>query len=283
MRKFIAEVSSNHSQNINRAIEFINIASEIGCYAVKFQLFKIDKLFAPEILAKSKEHRNRKQWELPIDFLPILSKKCKEKKILFSCTPFYLEAVKELEPYVDFYKIASYELIWDDLLIACAQTKKPVIISTGMATLNEIKNAVEVLRKNNCEPKVLHCISPYPTSFKESNLSAIETIREATGCDVGWSDHTVDSGVIHRAIHKWDAKLIEFHLDLEGNGEEFSSGHCWLPEKIKKLIDEVKHADASDGNGIKEPMPSEMSDRQWRTDPIDGLRPFKSVRKTFLT
>ena len=138
MSKFIAEVSSNHSQNINRAIEFINIASEIGCDAVKFQLFKIDKLFAPEILAKSKEHRNRKQWELPIDFLPILSKKCKEKKILFSCTPFYLEAVKELEPYVDFYKIASYELIWDDLLIACAQKKKPVIISTGMATLNEI-------------------------------------------------------------------------------------------------------------------------------------------------
>ena len=90
-----------------------------------------------------------------------------------------------------------------------------------------------VLRKFECEPKILHCISAYPTSFKDSNLSAIQTIREATGCDVGWSDHTVDPGVIHRAIHKWDAKLIEFHLDLEGKGEEFNSGHCWLPEKLK--------------------------------------------------
>lgn len=283
MSKFIAEVSSNHSQNINRAIEFINIASEIGCYAVKFQLFKIDKLFAPEILAKSKEHRNRKQWELPIDFLPILSKKCKEKKILFSCTPFYLEAVKELEPYVDFYKIASYELLWDDLLIACALTKKPVIISTGMANLEEIKNAVEVLLKYNCKPKILHCISSYPAPFNQANLSAIETIRKATGCEVGWSDHTADPGVIHRAIHKWEAKVIEFHLDLEGKGEEFSAGHCWLPENIRKVIEQAKHAESADGDGIKEPMISELSDRKWRTDPSDGLRPFKSIRKTFST
>ena len=83
MSKFIAEVSSNHSQDISRAIEFINIASEIGCYAVKFQLFKIDKLFAPEILAKSEEHKKRRQWQLPINFLPILSKKCKQKKNSF--------------------------------------------------------------------------------------------------------------------------------------------------------------------------------------------------------
>lgn len=283
MSKFIAEVSSNHSQDISRAIEFINIASEIGCYAVKFQLFKIDKLFAPEILANSEEHKKRRQWQLPINFLPILSKTCKQKKILFSCSPFYIEAVKELEPYVDFYKIASYELLWDDLLIACALTRKPVVISTGMANLSEIKNAVEILRKHNCEPKVLHCISAYPASHKEANLSAIHTIREATGCDVGWSDHTVDPGVIHRAIHKWNAKFIEFHLDLEGKGEEFNSGHCWLPEKIKQVINETKHAEASDGNGIKEPMPSEMLDRQWRTDPSDGLRPFKSIRKKFST
>ena len=79
MSKFIAEVSSNHSQDISRAIEFINIASEIGCYAVKFQLFKIDKLFAPEILANSEEHKKRSQWQLPINFLPILSKTCKQK------------------------------------------------------------------------------------------------------------------------------------------------------------------------------------------------------------
>ena len=281
MSFFIAEVSSNHSKDIDRAIEFIDIASKIGCNAVKFQLFEIDKLFAPEILEKSKQHRDRKQWELPLDFLPRLSNACKEKKIQFSCSPFYLEAVKELEPYVDFYKIASYELLWDDLLIACAASGKPVIISTGMASLDEIKHAVKILRDNNCEPTVLHCTSAYPTPYKEANLSAIETMREATGCEIGWSDHTVKPGVIQRAIHKWNAKVIEFHLDLDGNGEEFDSGHCWLPEQISSVIKNVRLAEESDGNGVKGPTPSEMSDRLWRTDPSDGLRPFKSIRKSF--
>ena len=281
MVKFIAEVSSNHSRDIDRSIEFVDVAAKIGCDAVKFQLFKIDKLFAPEILKKSKQHRDRKQWELPIEFLPLLAKRCKEKKIQFSCTPFYLDAVKELEPYVDFYKLASYELLWDDLLIACALTKKPVIISTGMANLDEIKHAVDVLRKNGCEPKVLHCTSAYPTPSSEANLSAIDTIRKVTKCEVGWSDHTVSPGVIHRAIHKWDAKIIEFHLDLEGKGEEFGSGHCWLPNKIREVIKQIREAEETDGNGVKEPVPSELSDREWRTDPSDGLRPFKSIRKTF--
>ena len=281
MSFFIAEVSSNHSRDINRAIEFIDSASKVGCDAVKFQLFKIEKLFSAEILENSKQHRDRKQWELPLDFVPLLSNRCKEKGIQFSCTPFYLDAVNELESYVDFYKIASYELLWDQLLIACARTGKPVIISTGMANLGEIKHAVKVLRNNNCEPIVLHCTSAYPTPYKEANLSAIETIRKSTGCEAGWSDHTVDPGVVHRAIHKWDARVIEFHLDLEGKGEEFESGHCWLPDQIGSVIKQVRHAEDADGDGIKEPVPSEMSDRLWRTDPSDGLRPFKSIRNTF--
>jgi len=281
MSFFIAEVSSNHSKSIDRALSFIDTASKMGCDAVKFQLFKIDKLFAPEVLESSKQHRDRKQWELPLEFLPVLSNRCKEKGIQFSCTPFYLDAVKELEPYVDFYKIASYELLWDDLLIACALTGKPVIISTGMANLDEIKHAVKTLRNNNCEPTVLHCTSAYPTPYKEANLSAIETIHKSIGCETGWSDHTVDPGVIHRAIHKWNAKIIEFHLDLDGKGEEFESGHCWLPEQIGSVIKQVRHAEDADGDGIKEPVPSEISDRLWRTDPSDGLRPFKSIRNSF--
>jgi N-acetylneuraminate synthase len=246
-------------------------------------LFKIDNLFAPEILKNSKQHRDRKQWELPLEFLPLLYNRCKEKGIQFSCTPFYLDAVNELEPYVDFYKIASYELLWDELLVACAHSGKPVIISTGMANLDEIEHAVEVLRNNNCEPTVLHCTSAYPAPYQEANLSAIETIRKSVGCEVGWSDHTVDPGVVHRAIHKWDAKVIEFHLDLEGKGEEFSAGHCWLPEQIGSVIKQVRHAEDADGDGVKEPVHSEMSDRLWRTDPSDGLRPFKSIRNTFLS
>lgn len=275
---FIAEVSSNHSSDVDRCLDFIDCAADIGCDSVKFQLFKIDKLFAPEILAKSEKHRLRKLWELSPAFLPVLSERCRMKGIQFSCTPFYLDAVDELQPYVDFYKVASYELLWDDLLVACARTGKPVIISTGMANLEEIKHAVKILRNNNCEPTVLHCTSAYPTPYNEANLSAIETIRNATNCDVGWSDHTVNPGVIHRAIHKWDAQVVEFHLDLDRKGDEFKSGHCWLPEQIKPVIRRVREAMNSDGDGIKEPVPSEIPDLLWRADPSDGLRPFKSIR-----
>ncbi len=278
--KFIAEVSSNHSRDLTRSLEFIDAAADIGCDSVKFQLFKVKELFAPEILAKSETLRNRENWELPLDFLPVLSERCKTKNIQFSCTPFYLDAVEELKPYVDFYKVASYELLWDDLLTKCALTGKPVIISTGMATVDEIVHAVEVLKNNDCSPIVLHCTSAYPSPYKEANLAAIETISKVTGCEVGWSDHTVNPGVINRAIHKWGAKVIEFHLDLDGKGEEFNAGHCWLPNEMKSLIKEVKQAFEADGNGEKKPSSSELPDREWRADPFDGLRPIKSVRKT---
>lgn len=282
MAFFIAEVSSNHSRDINRSLEFVDAAAAMGCDAVKFQLFKIDHLFAPEILKKSKKHRERKKWELPLEFIPVIANRCHEKHIQFSCTPFYLDAVKELEPYVDFYKIASYELLWDDLLKSCAHTRKPVILSTGMATLDEILHAVAVLKENECsEPSLLHCTSAYPTPYKETNLAAIETLRQATACKIGWSDHSVDPGVIHRAIHRWNAEIIEFHLDLDGKGEEFEAGHCWLPDQMGEVIKQVRHGLGSDGSGEKEPVPSELPDRLWRADPSDGLRPLQSIRSTF--
>jgi N-acetylneuraminate synthase len=281
---FIAEISSNHSSDLKRCFEFIDKAAEIGCDAVKFQLFKIDKLFAPEILERSKKHRDRRAWELPVEFIPKLYTRCVERNIKFSCTPFYIEAVQELENYVDFFKVASYELLWDDLLAACAKTGKPVIISTGMATISEILHAVEVLRNNDCHDiTILHCTSSYPTPFYEANLKAIQTIFKATGCKVGWSDHTVEPGVIYRAVHAYGASEVEFHLDLDGNGEEYATGHCWLPNEIAPVIRDVRIAMESDGTGIKEPVSSELGDRMWRADPSDGLRPFKSIRENYLS
>jgi len=284
MIKFVAEVSSNHNKNLSRCILFIKKAAEIGCSAVKFQLFKIDELFAPEILAKSKVHRDRRSWELPVEFLPELAQQCKEAGIQFSCTPFYLQAVDELFPYVDFYKIASYELLWDDLLKACAQTGKPVVLSTGMAVLNEVRRAVDTLRSAGCQDlTLLHCVSGYPAPPAECNLAAIETLREHCNCSVGWSDHSVNAGVIYRAVHRWGASIIEFHLDLEGEGAEFENGHCWLPEQIKAVIETVQAGFHADGSGQKEPASSELQEREWRADPGDGRRPLLHLRSRFMS
>lgn len=278
---FISEVSSNHSQKIERALEFIDQSAAAGCDAVKFQLFKVEELFSREVFENKPETLKRKQWELPLEFLPVLAKRCMEKGVQFGCTPFYIDAVAKLNEYVDFYKVASYELLWDDLLVACVKTGKPLIISTGMATIDEIRHAVEIIRNNGCKNlTLLHCTSAYPTPYKEANLAAIETLRSEFGCKVGWSDHTVDPGVISRAINRWGAEVVEFHMDLEGIGEEFESGHCWLPNQIAPVIKQLRHGLKADGDGVKKPVTSEISDRMWRADPSDGLRPLKSIRDT---
>src|SRR3954467_1475717 len=145
MVQFIAEVSSNHAQDLSRALAFVDCAAASGFDAVKFQLFRVAELFAPEILEKSPQHRKRVAWELPLEHLEPLARRCRERNIAFSCTPFYLKAVAELEPHVAFYKIASYELLWTVLLKGSAKRAKPVIISTGMAPMPEIKTAVATL------------------------------------------------------------------------------------------------------------------------------------------
>src|SRR5580698_939300 len=192
---FIAEASSNHGRDLSRGLAFVDAAADAGCDAVKFQLFKIARMFAPEILRQSPKHRARMEWELPIAHLAPLAERCRARGIQFSCTPFYLEAVRELEPYVDFYKVASYELLVGDLLRACA--------ATGMATMTEIVEASRTLKQAGARDiTLLHCVSAYPTPIHEANLSAIAAIRDATGLKTGWSDHTRRPAVIERAVHR---------------------------------------------------------------------------------
>src|SRR6201985_3156414 len=169
MVQFIAEVSSNHAQDLSRALAFVDCAAECGFDAVKFQLFRVAELFAPEILAKSPQHSKRVAWELPLEHLEPIANRCREKNIEFSCTPFYLEAVRQLEPYVAFYKVASYELLWNDLLKACAATGKRVIIAAGMAIMPEIQDAVATLEAARASDiTVLHCVSAYPSPPEQS-------------------------------------------------------------------------------------------------------------------
>ena len=277
---FVAEVSSNHHRDLERCLEFIRTAAGIGCDAVKFQLFRVRELFAPEALQHDPKLLAREAWELPVGFLPDLARGCHEAGIQFSCTPFYLEAVGELLPFVDFFKIASYELMWDDLLKACAETGKPVVLSTGMATLPEVNHACSILRSAGCRDlTLLHCVSSYPAKPEDCNLAAIATLRESCQCPVGWSDHSVEPGIVFRAVHRWGATMVEFHLDLEGQGAEFSAGHCWLPQAMRQVVAAVRTGILAEGDGLIGPVPSEMKEREWRADPEDGLRPLRATRK----
>ena len=210
--RFIAEVCSNHNGSLKRCLDFVRKSKEIGCYAVKFQMFKIDELFSQDILKKSEIHRDRKKWELNEKFIPIIAEECKRQKIKFGCTPFYIDAVKKLEKYVDFFKIGSYEILWTDLFSECAKTGKPVIFSTGMANNDEIKKAYQNLKKNKCKDiSIMHCVSEYPANVNNCNLHYINYLRKNFKTKIGWSDHTKDQFLLNFICTNFNVDLVEFH------------------------------------------------------------------------
>jgi N-acetylneuraminate synthase len=261
--QFIAEIGSNHNRDLNRCITQIDVAKEIGADAVKFQLFHANQLFSesrPDMIKFAKER------ELPHDFIPEISKHCKEIGIQFGCTPFDLESVTILEPYVDFLKIGSYEILWKELSNACVKTYLPLMISTGMTTMEEAFEAV-----TETTTVLFHCVSSYPALPRECNLSVLRQMKLGFWGKVGWSDHTVEPGVIYEAIRQ-GATVIECHLDIDGKGWEFESGHCWLPDKLKGVIQTVQVMETARGSGSKRPSANEKSQLVWRTNPITGLR-----------
>jgi N-acetylneuraminate synthase len=154
-----------------------------------------------------------------------------------------------------------------------------------MATLDEVVAAVGVSRANGVDdPLLLHCVSGYPTPSGQVNLAAIATLRETTGCRVGWSDHSVDPAVVERAVRRWGATDVELHVDLDGRGHE-AGEHNWTLEALRRLAAELNEDAAPppassplDGTGEKVPQPIEQPDVAWRADPSDGLRPLLATR-----
>jgi N-acetylneuraminate synthase len=286
---FIAEISSNHNCNLKRCYKLIDEAKKAGFDAVKFQLFKLKELFTESTLTKNKFLNNRKKWELPVKYIPKIKQHCLKKKIDFGCTPFYLEAVDELKEYVDFFKIASYELLWDDLFDKCISTNKKIIFSTGMANKKEILSRLDFLRKKNFYNfDILHCISSYPAKIKDLNLKTIPFIRDllkkyrmSKNIRVGWSDHSVNEAVIYKSIFQYNSQVIEMHIDLEGKGNEYHYNHCWLPEKAQKIIKNIRDFKNSNEFFGKKISLIEKKERNWRTENTDGLRPLLKIRKFF--
>ena len=237
---FIAEISSNHNKSLNRTLKLIKSAKDSGFTSVKFQLFKINQLFSKEILASSFQHRSRAKWELPINFIPKISQYCKKINIKFGCTPFYLGAVKELAPYVDFFKISSYELLWNELLIECAKTKKPLIISTGMANLKEIDLAYNTAKNNGSKEIILlYCVSNYPSKISDFNLNNIKILQDRYNCIIGFSDHSTDNKVVAAAVAA-GAKVIEKHIAFQGQTKGFDIAFSLKGKEIKNYLQVIK-------------------------------------------
>lgn len=241
MTRFIAEIGSNHNAHRERCEALVDAAAWAGCRAVKLQVFRVEDLFAPQALEAHPELERRRAWEFPLELWGPVRERCRKRGVELGVTPFALWAVNELADHVDFFKIASYELLWPALIRACAATGRPLVLSTGMATLEEVAAAVAVAREGGAERqlRLLHCVSGYPTPPEQANLSAIAALREHFGAPVGWSDHTCSERVVRRAVTRWEASDVELHIDLDGHGQE-AGEHSWSPRRLRGLIASIE-------------------------------------------
>ena len=150
------------------------------------------------------------------------------------------------------------------------------------SNIDEVKDSVNFVENNGCDDlTILHCVSSYPVQDHEVNLGAIGHMKDIFNWPIGWSDHSRNLNVVVSSVLRWGATTVEMYIDLDGKGEEFAPGHCWLPSDAAKTIKICKESENFIGSCFKEPAKSEISEREWRADPKDGLRPFISVRKDY--
>ena len=254
----VAEISTNHGQNFNRAVDLIKKAKECGADAVKFQAYTPDTLTLdinnkyfrikhPKWGGQTLYQLYKKAYN-PWGWFKKLKKVADDLGILFFATVFDKTAVDFLEELgVSIYKIASFELVDLPLIEYVAKTKKPLILSTGMASVTEIKEAVDTAKKAGAQDIILlKCVSTYPAKPEEMNLKTIPHMEELFSCPVGLSDHTLGIGVSILAV-SLGAKVVEKHFTLSRTIETPDSFLSIEPQELKELVKNIRIAEKAMG------------------------------------
>ncbi|QAA31663.1 N-acetylneuraminate synthase [Clostridium manihotivorum] len=258
----IAEAGVNHNGDIAIAKMLVDVAVDASVDAIKFQTFKSENLVtksAPkanyqlETTGDGTQMEMLKKLELSLEDHIELKKYCEQKNILFLSTPFDLESVDLLEKIdIPFYKISSGDLTNTPMLKYIAKLNKTMIVSTGMANLSEVEQAVNAIKScGNQDIILLHCTSNYPTKYEEVNLNAMNTLKNAFKLPVGYSDHTVGMEVPIAAV-VMGAVVIEKHFTLDKKMEGPDHKVSLEPQELKNMVQSIRNVEVSFGNGIKE-------------------------------
>jgi len=248
---FVAEISANHNGSLFHAKQLIKIAKKYGAHAVKLQTYTPDSLTIksnkPAFKIRGGLWNGKTLWDLyqkaqtPFEWHKELFNYAKQLKITCFSTPFDESAVDLLESLnCPFYKVASFEINHIPLIKKIAQTRKPIIISTGMANLKEIDLAYKTAKKNGAKEIILlYCVSNYPSKISDFNFNNIGILKERYKCKVGFSDHSTDNKVVAAAIVA-GAEVIEKHIALEGQKKGFDLAFSLKGKEIKDYVQVIK-------------------------------------------
>lgn len=261
----IAEAGVNHNGSLDLAKQLVDKACEAGVNCVKFQTFKSENLVnknAQKAEYQIENTRNNdsqfsmlKQLELSFEDFIELKKYCDSKGIMFLSTPFDLESIDFLATLnMPVFKIPSGEITNLPYLRKINSYKRDVILSTGMATLQEIKDALNVLK--DCKVSLLHCTTEYPCPYESVNMKAMQTLKENFRLPVGYSDHTKGIEIPVMAV-SMGAEIIEKHFTLDKNMEGPDHKASLEPDELKNMVQAIRNVEKAFGTGIKEPQEAE--------------------------
>lgn len=277
----IAEAGVNHNGSLELALRLVDAAADAGADAVKFQTFQADKLvslYAPKAEYQKKntdQHESQlammRKLELSYEDHLVLLQRCRERNILFLSTPFDSDSIEFLSGLgMRWFKIPSGELTDFPYLRQVNAKGGDIILSTGMATLDEIAAALKVL--DNCHVTLLHCTTEYPCPPEDVNLRAMQTMKNAFGLPVGYSDHTrgIDIPIAAVAL---GAVIIEKHFTLSRGMEGPDHKASLEPHELKLMVDGIRSVENALGSGQKLPAPSEQKNINVARRSIVAARP----------
>lgn len=258
----VAEIGNNHEGSYGLAEELVGLAANAGVDAVKFQTITPSKLVNRADTARLEQLG---RFCLSMDQFRSLAKVAEQAGVLFMSTPFDVDAVAELDPIVPGFKVASGDNTLAPLLRAVAETRKPIILSAGAATLEEVEGAVATVREtwgdDNPGIALLHCVVSYPTAPADANLAVMREL-EGIGDAIGWSDHTLGSTAAVAAV-AMGARVIEKHFTIANDHSAFRDHQLSAnPATMAHLVRSIREVEELLGTGPKRVLPCEEATQQ---------------------
>ncbi len=279
----IAEAGSNwkcgtYEEDLNQAKNLIKIASKSGADAIKFQTYRPETTYVSNPGgSKSLSYSENidtifEKHAMPYEMIPKLVEFCKEENILFMSSPFSVEDAKAIDPFTEIHKVASFEINHIKLLEFLASTKKPIIISTGSSTYDEIDFCVNLLKENGCDEIILlQCTSKYPCSMESLNLSVIPKMKSKYNLPIGFSDHSTDPIIAPLVSIGLGATVIEKHFTIDKNLSGPDHSFALTPDELKQMINSIRNTELAYGTGKKEILEEEFETRKFAKRSLQAI------------